>query len=195
MQELLDEAMLSSHDLPDIDALQLQSTLVSREHTGCPGRPRIYINDSILQLAMSVRNGQTNLAMASGVHPRTVCRHALDHGLVQPGQPVYVEFTDKDGTISRIYQSSTAPVSTIPDGKLDSLVLYCLQAFPRFGRRMVAGHLSFLGENVQRDRIQASMRQVQGVPLNHFGVNHIERRVYSVAGPNSLWHHDGQHGW
>lgn len=32
-------------------------------------------------------------------------------------------------------------------------------------------------------------------PVQHvFQRISIRRRVYSVPGPNSLWHHDGQHG-
>lgn len=68
-----------------------------------------------------------------------------------------------------------------------------LEVFPNFGRRMLAGCLHTMGHNVPRDRITASYLRVHGAPAL-FGDRSIERREYFVAGANSLWHHDGQHG-
>lgn len=44
-----------------------------------------------------------------------------------------------------------------------------------------------------RERIIESYLRVYGTP-GVFGDRAIHRRVYTVAGANSLWHHDGQHG-
>ena len=44
------------------------------------------------------------------------------------------------------------------------------------------------------DGVVESYLRVIGPPNNQFGNRRIERRVYSVPGPNTLWHHDGQHG-
>ena len=59
---------------------------------------------------------------------------------------------------------------------------------------MIDGYLMALGERVPRRRIEKSYLRVIGPPNNQFGDRRIERRVYSVPGPNALWHHDGQHG-
>ena len=59
---------------------------------------------------------------------------------------------------------------------------------------MIDGHLRFLGHHIPCSRIQGSYARVHGAPSSGFGPRHIQHRVYNVAGPNSLWHHDGQHG-
>jgi hypothetical protein len=73
-------------------------------------------------------------------------------------------------------------------------MLEILQMFPTFGRRMIDGHLQYLGHHVPRKRLQASYARVNGPPVSAFGVRSITRRVYNVPGYNSLAHHDGQHG-
>jgi hypothetical protein len=57
---------------------------------------------------------------------------------------------------------------------------------------MLSGYLLSLGFRVTRDDIVAAFRRVNGAPAR-FGHPPIVRRVYKVAGPNSLWHHDGHH--
>jgi hypothetical protein len=69
-----------------------------------------------------------------------------------------------------------------------------LELFPNFGRQMLDGHFRFLGHHVPRSRILESYARVHGAPTTMFGAKRIQRRVYSVPGPNSLYHHDGQHG-
>ena len=58
---------------------------------------------------------------------------------------------------------------------------------------MLDGMLCHLGQRISRERIRASLLRIDPVQwvFEHI---HIWQRVYSVPGPNSLWHHDGQHG-
>lgn len=58
---------------------------------------------------------------------------------------------------------------------------------------MIYGHLHSNGHRVPRERIAAAYIRVHGTP-GTFAGRRIHRKVYNVAGPNSLWHHDGQHG-
>lgn len=58
---------------------------------------------------------------------------------------------------------------------------------------MIRGRLKAAGFNVPMDRIAGAYLRVHGAP-GIFGGRAIHRRVYSVPGANSLWHHDGQHG-
>jgi hypothetical protein len=58
---------------------------------------------------------------------------------------------------------------------------------------MLKGHLKADGYRVPRARIAASYLRVHGSP-GSFGARFIHRTPYNVAGANSLWHHDGQHG-
>jgi hypothetical protein len=189
MLRRLDGAATQSLDPPDAPPITT-SHLV---HTGRAGRPSIYIAKEVLAAALQYR-GPTHLAPIFHCCPRTIRRIALDYGLVEPGPPVYVEYVHEDGLSYRFYTSSTGSSSDLSDDELDTLIADIVQTFPNFGRRMIDGHLKHLGHRVPRSRVQAAYLRVHGPPAASFGRTRIERRVYSVPGPNSLWHHDGQHG-
>ncbi|KAJ7715589.1 hypothetical protein B0H16DRAFT_1434850 [Mycena metata] len=87
---------------------------------------------------------------------------------------------------------STGDLSTIADWELDSLLLRLRTHFRRAGISILDGMLRRLGHRVQRDRIRESLCCID--PVHRvFQRIRIRRRQYYVAGPNSLWHHDGQH--
>lgn len=190
MQADLEHAKHVSADEPD-HAPVPHTSLV---HTGRPGRPRIQIDPGILATASQL-GGPTALSQVFGVSSRTVRRRELEHGLAElAGDPVYTTFTDSDGQTTRIYTSSSGAQSSLNDSKLDEIILNILNMFPSFGRRMIDGHLHHLGHHVPRRRIQESYARVNGPPVSAFGLRRIQRRIYRVAGYNSLQHHDGQHG-
>ncbi|KAJ7504931.1 hypothetical protein B0H11DRAFT_1709235 [Mycena galericulata] len=88
---------------------------------------------------------------------------------------------------------SAGVISTMADWELDSLLLRLRTHFRRAGISMLDGMLRRLGHRVQRDRIRDSLCRID--PVHRvFQRIHIRRREYHVTGPNSLWHHDGQHG-
>ena len=190
MLNYLDEASHISNDPPDAACISPSI----RVYNGRPGRPRIEINPTWLEKALEIRGGPTSLGEIFGCGPRTIRRRALELGLVEPGPPVYVDYIDSDGNVTRIYRSSTRASSDISDQELDEIMISILEVFPSLGRRMIDGHLRYLGHYIPRPRIQASYARVHGAPSTGFGPRRIQRRVYNVAGPNSLWHHDGQHG-
>ncbi|KAF4606218.1 hypothetical protein EYR38_000267 [Pleurotus pulmonarius] len=160
----LEDAAHRSADPPD--APFFPTTSITR--TGKPGRPRIDIDPNLLSVAYELR-GPAHLADVFGVHPRTVRRRILEQGLAEPGEPVYIDYEQPDGTIARVYRSSTGASSSITDDELDTTVLYILEAFPGFGRRMIDGHLKFLGHHIPRSRIEASYTRVHGAPATGFG--------------------------
>ena len=57
----------------------------------------------------------------------------------------------------------------------------------------MAGHLTAAGIRVPRSRLRASLHRVDGDGIANRRRRTIRRRVYSVEGPNSLWHIDGNH--
>ena len=185
----LDNAVLLSSDPPDAPPLQTSYTV----HTGEPGRPSIQIPPGMLAAALGLR-GPSHLTQIFDCSARTIRRRALEYGLAEPGPPVYVEYEHDDGTIVRFYSSSSGATSNISADELDEITAQIVDIFPNFGRRMIDGHLKHLGHRVPRSRVQASYSRVHGAPASSFGPRRIQRRVYSVPGPNSLWHHDGQHG-
>ncbi len=83
--------------------------------------------------------------------------------------------------------------STISDADLDNLITRLRLHFRRAGIRMINGMLLRLGHRVQQARIRESLLRIDPV-RRVFERIRIRRRKYSVAGPNALWHHDGQHG-
>lgn len=185
----LEQAKERSADHPDAPPINPVVAI----HTGRRGRPRLEINSDVLETAMQF-GGPTALSNVFGVSSRTVRRRALESGLSEPGEPVYVEFTGNDGVVSRFYTSSTASQSTLSDDQLDTTMLQILTHYPTLGRRMIDGQLRYLGIIVPRARIQESYARVHGPPVAAFGIRRIMRRVYKVQGYNSLAHHDGQHG-
>ncbi|KAJ7727773.1 hypothetical protein B0H16DRAFT_1331371, partial [Mycena metata] len=77
--------------------------------------------------------------------------------------------------------------------ELDSLLLQLRTHFRRAGISMLDGMLRRLGHRVQQDRIRESLCHIN--PVHRvFQRIQIRRRQYYVAGPNSLWHYNGQHG-
>ncbi|KAK6968904.1 hypothetical protein R3P38DRAFT_3244481 [Favolaschia claudopus] len=158
------------------------------------GRHRLAIDTHFLQNALKIR-GPTHIAKVLGCNPRTVRRRALTAGLALPGAPVRRHELTADGRVREVWQSSGPSISAISNDPeaLDFHVRDILQLFPSFGREMISGALASRGFRVPRDRIEASYIRVNGLPPM-FGERTVDRRVYSVPGVNSLWHHDGQHG-
>ena len=108
---------------------------------------------------------------------------------------MYVDEPQEDGTTRHVYSAGRlSDLSQMTDEQLDTVMVTIYERFPSFGQRMVDGYLMALGERVPRRRIIESFQRVIGPPVATFGNRRIERHVYSVPGPNSLWHHDGQHG-
>jgi hypothetical protein len=188
MLDALDRAHHQSRDPPDGPPIE-----VSERISGIRGRPKVEIDPEFLSVALDLR-GPSRLSHIFKCSARTVRRRALEHGLVQPGPPVYVDYEDPEsGGTFRFYTSSTATVSDLSDHDLDVLMQHILTIFPHFGRQMIIGHLRHLGHRIPQARVRASYIRVHGSPPA-FGSTPIQRRVYNVAGPNSLAHHDGQHG-
>ncbi|KAF7972608.1 hypothetical protein HWV62_17426 [Athelia sp. TMB] len=185
----LDAACYRSTDDPDGPSL----VVAKRVRTGKRGRPRLHIDPAFLREALSLR-GPTGIAPVLACCSRTVRRRAIEHGLVVPARPVFQATVLPDGNITRSYNVPAAqPPPAISDEALDAMVLDVLTVFPAFGRSMLAGHLAARGQSVHRDRLRASYIRVHGAPVA-WGNRVIDRRGYNVAGANSLWHHDGQHG-
>ena len=89
--------------------------------------------------------------------------------------------------------SFTRPLSTLSDDNLDALITQLHSNFHRAGLSMLDGMLRRLGHRLPRERIRASLMRIDPVQCVFQRIR-IRRRVYLVPGPNSLWHHDGQHG-
>ncbi|KAJ7834799.1 hypothetical protein B0H14DRAFT_3087591 [Mycena olivaceomarginata] len=193
-------------------------TVVQTIATGTVGRPRIHIDPDFLRWAYSQRstasihrflgvcrntNGistpqsnpfPNNTSSDPLIHTSAGASNHLDgddDDLLDPAIPIPAhlppEVQDEDIT------SYTGPLSDISDEDLDSLILRLRSHFRRAGLGMLDGMLRRLGHRVPRERVRQSLLRIDPV-RRIFERIRIRRRIYSVPGPNSLWHHDGQHG-
>jgi len=89
--------------------------------------------------------------------------------------------------------SYTGLLSGITDDELDNLIVLLRTHFRNAGVTTLHGMLRSLGHRVPRTRINQSLSRIDPVQ-RIFQRIRIRRRTYQVAGPNALWHHDGQHG-
>lgn len=90
-------------------------------------------------------------------------------------------------------RSYTNPVSQWTDEELDNAIARIRVHYHNAGLTLIRGSLLAMGQRVPRERIRQSLLRIDPV-RRIFERRTIQRRTYSVPGPNSLWHHDGQHG-
>ena len=83
--------------------------------------------------------------------------------------------------------------TNISDEDLDRVILVIKECHPNDGERMMSGHLLQQGIFIQRWRLRASIHRVDPVNTALRRSRTVRRRVYSVPGPNSVWHMDGNH--
>ena len=83
--------------------------------------------------------------------------------------------------------------SSILDDELDNLIDRTNKAYPMWGARQMYGHLISLGIRVQFQHVREllSCTDPQGSFMRR--LRHLRPRKYSVPGPQSLWHTDGNH--
>ena len=159
--------------------------VVTRVHDGGRGRPRICIDPEFLRTAYAMRTTQS-IADFLGVSRRLVRNHILTLGLDEAKES---PFGDNPSGIS----SYTRRVTDISDDDLDKLIRHIRQERgSEAGISLLRGHLRSEGVFIPKERIRQSLLRL--FPRRLFHRRPVERREYSVPGPNALWHHDGQHG-
>ena len=199
-------------------------TVVHAVHTGGPGRPSITIDPDFLRWAHShrstsaisrflgvsrttVRNalidyGIATLQSSPFVHngeesdsestPSGVSMELSQEGegddILNPALTFPQTFpSDIPEPLSA---TSTGPLT---NSQLDHLISELQRHYTRAGITMLEGMLRRLGYRISREAIRQSLLRIDPVQ-RVFERIRIRRRTYSVPGPNSLWHHDGQHG-
>ena len=76
----------------------------------------------------------------------------------------------------------------ISDADLDQSVTAVKEQMPDVGERMITGALRSNGIHVPRRRVRQSLHRVDPINVALRWRPRIQRRPYSVPGPNSLWH-------
>ena len=179
----LDQARHASSDPLEDPAITFANTV----RTGRRGRPRVEIEPSLLSTALTLR-AKTQIAKTAGCSARTIRRRQLDYGIGEPTQ-----IRSQAQQAGGLSGASTLQSRDIGDEELDWRLSIVIQDFPSFGRRLATAALRAQGVMVSEGRVRESLTRVSGVP-GIFGGRRVHRRRYKVAGANSLWHHNGQHG-
>ncbi|KAJ7026560.1 hypothetical protein C8F04DRAFT_966270 [Mycena alexandri] len=196
----LDEYTAIYQDAVD-SSHQGRPVLVQTIPSDGPGRPRIYIDPDFLQWAYGQRS-TAGIARFLGVGRTTVRNALLSAGIAehQPSPfPIPMDFAGFPPDVEDLASahaaptSFTGPVSGISDDELDTLLIRLRTHYKRAGLSMLNGMLRRLGHRVPTDRVRSSLLRIDPV-RRIFERIRIRRRDYRVLGPNSLWHHDGQHG-
>ncbi|KAI9535791.1 hypothetical protein NQZ68_040453 [Dissostichus eleginoides] len=84
--------------------------------------------------------------------------------------------------------------STISDATLDDLIKEIVAGNNQIGPESVRAQLQAQQMWIHRRRVRDSMRRIdpEAAALRAMS-QRLHRRAYRVAGPNSLWHLDGNH--
>lgn len=142
---------------------------VKKTFTGKSGRPTFCID---LDQVFEMRGLSFTFDMISkilGVHRSTLWRRIKESG--------------------REYES----FSSMTGEALDTIITDFKTFHPLSGERMVIGMLRQKGYQIQRKKIRDSIHRVDPINTALRWIRRNPRWVYSVPGPNSLWHNDGLH--
>ena len=141
------------------------------EPSGHPGRPKFDIKEDTIIELRSFGFKWNEIARMLLVSRWTIKRRVSELGL-----------------------ESLSRFSDVSEEELESKVRHFMQEHGRFdGLPMILGHLKSIGLRVQRDRICKCLARIDPSNFRVRWAVTITRRVYSVPGPNSLWHIDGHH--
>lgn len=165
----LDELIGSLNELHSYLDSRLDSAMSapytsSTVQTGARGRPRFDITVDQLEYLASMSFSWTEIARMLGISRMTLFRRRIQFGMIQQGR-------------------------SISDNDLTVLLQEMREEFPYMGEVMVLGRLRALGYAVSRDRVRRAIRVTD--PINtslRATTGPAARRIYSVPGPNSLWH-------
>lgn len=151
-------------DSSDTSGDSYRSSTVRNGHRG---RPRFEVTVDQLEYLVSLSFSWTCIAQILGISRMTLYRRRVQFGMLRRGQ-------------------------IITDSELLALLQQMRREFPTLGEVMVLGRLRSLGYRVLRDQVRKAIRETD--PINtalRAITGPTARRVYSVPGPNSLWHMGG----
>jgi len=161
LQQLLDK-LSAENQVEELSGYQSQRNLLTN------GAPRYHISEEQLRFLVRVNFGIPQIANILNVSTRTVKRRLRMYGI-----------------------SLRALFTRISDNDLDQAVRHVIRQNSKIGPNSVQARLFAQGKKVQRWRVRESLHRVDPGGVAMRSVNSTHRRRYTVAGPNSLWHADG----
>ena len=142
----------------------------SKERKGQPGPPKLNISEEQLEYFFENGFNCVDISNMLGVSLSTV-RHRMSDFSILTSKPFY----------------------NISDDDLSKVISEIKEEWPRSGYRMVQGFLRAKGMRIPQQRVRTIMRQIDPIGTVARWSYTVKRRVYSVSGPNALWHIDGNH--
>ena len=91
------------------------------------------------------------------------------------------------------YNIQKCDYSDVSSGELDEVVKTIKSNFPNDGEVMLRGHMLCMGVKVPRSSLRESIHRVDHENTVRRSHRVINRRIYSAAHPNAVWHIDGMH--
>lgn len=138
---------------------------------GRVGQPRCLITEEQLQFLLSFNFTVQQIADILGVSRRTVTQRLRQHNITIRGR-----------------------YSNMTNAELDERVIDLVHGNDELGPDAVRARLFGEGIVVQRRRVRQSLLRTNPAGAALRAMSHrLHRRKYRVAGPNSLWHLDGNH--
>ena len=128
------------------------------------GRPKFDITREQLEFLASMSFTWIQIARMLGVSHMTVYRRRVEFQMVQ------------------------SVCGTLSDNELKVLLTSMRKEHPSMGQTMVWGRLRSMGFNVTRERVRCAIRNTDPLYTALRWREVIKRQLYSVPGPNSLWH-------
>ncbi len=166
ISQLIDQMKAKIETLQDINS---NSTLVFFQPTG--GRHKIIVSEGALRLLRQEGFNWSQIAEIFSVSAKTIYRRRNEFN-IPDDLPNYTNVTDV---------------------QLNNIVRGLRNEHPFFGQVLLMGSLRSLGIRIPRQRLRDSLQRVDTFGVLNRWSNILPRRVYSVAGPNCLWHIDGNH--
>ncbi|XP_071829650.1 uncharacterized protein [Apostichopus japonicus] len=164
LKGLIEEFHKGKHDNIVHTGYQAERTLQTR------GAPKYNISRDQLSFLLHCGFGTSRISELLGISVSTVKRRIRTFEL-----------------------QSQAEYSAIGDDELDNFVRQEISSNHRIGPNAVRARLFSHQHRIQRWRVRESMLRVDPGGAALRTAPSMQRRTYSVAGPNSLWHIDGNH--
>ena len=134
------------------------------------GRPALQIDFEQVKLLREYHFTWEKIASILGIHRSTLYRRLQKENL--DFELAYTNITDEE---------------------LDKEIADIKKNHPLAGERMMIGFLRGKNYHLQRQRVRDSIHRVDPVNAINRWLQKNPRCIYSVPGPNSLWHNDGLH--
>lgn len=134
------------------------------------GRPRYDLPRGQLRFFIEHGFSCSRISAMLGISQSTINRRMSEYGL-----------------------SIRSTYSDIAEHDLKDIICQVHESFPNAGYRLILGWLNQRGLRVQESRVRRLMREVDPIGVTNRFFRSIYRRTYTVGGPQSLWHLDGNH--